>query len=145
MIDTERMRALWYIYVEHSNNRVVRRIGGWCYTLRRRLAGARSVKTGWLDKTSGTYNARGVRVEFCGACPVQGEGTVDGRACYYRSRGEGWQFHVAKPGADDALEFEEWVYSERPYLFPDGGWVTADVSRACIAKAVELFREAYKS
>jgi len=60
-------------------------------------------------------------------------------ACYYRSRGEGWQFHVAR--SDDVLlESDVFVYEERRYFFPDGGWVSSDVSELCIRAAVARFR-----
>lgn len=66
--------------------------------------------------------------------------TVDGLPCYYRSRGEGWQFHVASWPDGDALAEDAWVYSERPYFFPQGGWVSPEVSRECIRRAVSLYR-----
>lgn len=133
-----RLWAWWYCHVEYSANPAVRWVGRRVYVARRRLQGARS--TDIESDTCGRYDARGISLEFGGACPVQGEGILDGRACYYRSRGEGWQFHVAAEGSDDVFAADAWTYSERPYIFPDGGWVSADVSRACIAKAVALLR-----
>jgi len=125
----------------------------WLYRLARRLEGARSVPTGRIntiaDEISGTYWRDGyttpadrwemVRVEFSGACPVQGEGHVFGYPCYYRSRGEGWQFHVAATKHGDPLAEDAWFYSERCYIFPEGGWVRDHVSMACIARAVDAW------
>lgn len=130
----------WHCRVEYARNPILRWIGRRIYVVRRYLQGARRVACSAYSDTCGSYDAPGVDITFGGACPVQGEGTVDGRECYYRSRGEGWQFHVAAEGADDALGDEAWCYSERPYIFPDGGWVDAAVSRACIEKAVAKFR-----
>lgn len=102
--------------------------------------GRRPVKTGTLDETAGGLFEEGIDVVFSGACPVQGEGTVDGREVYYRSRGIGWEFSVAPEGSDDALGPGCWEYAEAPYHWPDGGWVHADVSRACIRRAVAQWR-----
>lgn len=135
-----RLWAWWHIRIEHSRNPVLHWFGRLLYVLRRYLQGARCVAGADFADTCGSYDAPGVSIEFGGLCPVQGDGFVDGRACYYRSRGEGWQFHVAADGSDDALGDDAWSYSERPYIFPDGGYVSAAVSRACIAKAVKLFR-----
>ena len=95
-----------------------------------------------LYDTGGRYDAPGVSVEFGGVCPVQGDGTVDGHNCYYRSRGEGWQFHIFDGDylSETARRVDVWDYWERPYIFPDGGWVHPDVSRACIAKAIAKWR-----
>lgn len=123
-------------------SRPVRWLGWSIYKTRRYLQGARSITCSKYDGTCGSVDDDGIDIQFSGACPVQGEGTVDGREVYYRSRGEGWQFHVAAPGSEDALGDEAWEYTEHPYFFPDGGWVDASVSRACIRKAVAKWREA---
>lgn len=105
--------------------------------------GARPVKIGKADafkEAQGKVSEAGIHVEFGGACPVQGDGTVDGRACYYRSRGSGWQFSVAPEGSPDALGTDCWEYAENPYHWPDGGWVHADVSTDCIRRAVAKWR-----
>jgi len=74
------------------------------------------------------------RIEFSGACPVQGVGTVDGRQVYYRARGSGWSLSV------ELSDEEEWTYTEAPYAWPDGGWLHRDESMANIKKAVAAFR-----
>jgi len=107
--------------------------------------GARPVKTGKVDaykEAQGELVEDGINIQFGGACPVQGEGTVDGRQVYYRSRGSGWQFHVAPEGAADALGDDAWCFEEYRYHWPDGGWVHADVSVACIRRAVGMWRSA---
>lgn len=149
-----RLAIWWHVYVEQRlesfghpfskrwHHRAARWLGRAIYLSRRWLQGARGVACCGVEDTEGGVHERGLDIDFGGACPVQGEGELDGRACYYRSRGEGWQFHVAAPGKDHDGIFHEdaWVYADRRYFFPDGGWVDANVSRACIQKAAALFR-----
>lgn len=111
----------------------------WAYRALRWLEGARPVKIGTFEETSGTFSAPGVEIEFGGACPVQGDGEVDGQECYYRSRGEGWQFHVACEG--DVFDEDAWEYFERVNYFPDAGWVHRDVTMDRIARAVSIYRQ----
>jgi hypothetical protein len=41
-------------------------------------------------------------IEFtCSAAPVQAEGTVAGRAFYFRARGEEWAFVIAEQSGED--------------------------------------------
>jgi hypothetical protein len=107
------------------------------------LRGARRVALADLGETSGTYESPGVFVEFGGACPVQGDGEIDGHKCYYRSRGNGWQFEIYDGDffGDTEPRVDVWDYWERPYIFPDGGWVHPDVSCSCIARAVDKWRQ----
>lgn len=139
-----RLRIWLYLrrhMLQHSNNRIKRWLGDAWYNSQRYLAGARHIKTAPYAETKGSICCEdGLEIDFGGACPVQGDGTIDGRACYYRSRGEGWQFHVAREGTDDL--FNGWHYEESPYFWPEGGWVSADVSRVCIRRAVEAWRKA---
>lgn len=117
--------------------------------------GARPVKIGVADpfrQAQGELVDDGIDIQFGGACPVQGDGTVDGRVMYYRSRGSGWELSIAKEGKrmreplegffpdSPALDEEAWVFAEHPYHWPDGGWVHADVSRECIRRAVAKWR-----
>jgi hypothetical protein len=93
--------------------------------------------------TDGTAAGEGYQVEFGGACPVQGDGAVDGFPCYYRSRGAGWSFSVYAVGVDTYNDLEAapiWEHAETCYLWPDGGWVHTARSIACIERAVALFR-----
>jgi hypothetical protein len=129
--------------MECSNIRPVRWLGRAWYLSLRYLAGARRVRTADGLHTDGWLDEPGLAIAWDGACPVQGEGMVDGRHCYYRSRGEGWQFSVAPPGGSDEDVFADdaWEYSESPYIFPEGGWVHPEVTEAGIRKAVAKFRE----
>lgn len=74
-----------------------------------------------------------------GACPVQGEGVIEGWPFYFRSRGQRWSLSVAEPGFDPASE-AVWEhsehYSDEPYA---AGWLTDDEARGLIARAAEAF------
>jgi len=76
-----------------------------------------------------------------GNCPVQAEGTLDGKFMYFRARGEHWAFHVAPTEADLWTDLD-WVYEEE---YPGGafeaGWMTEDEARAFIAKGARLYAE----
>ncbi len=91
--------------------------------------------------TNGEYvetNAAGeptdTSIPFGGACPVQGEGAVDGHEAYYRARGTGWSLEIMLG------EGETWNYGENAYAWPDGGWLHRDESSANIEKGVAMFR-----
>lgn len=108
--------------------------------------------------TSGCYQAEGVLVHFSGHAPVQGVGVVDGKALYYRSRGGGWSVEIGDLAStlieglahEDVAELlsppspgsfiDDWIHGEQRYVWPDGGWVDAATSIACIAKAIEKWR-----
>lgn len=95
--------------------------------------GARSPRTD-SHHTHGTYVAEGVEIPFGGACPVQGEGVLDGLDVYYRARGSGWSLTVT------ISENENWTFAQSPYAWPDGGWLHREESITNICTAVEAFR-----
>ncbi len=97
-----------------------------------------------IMSTAGTYDAPGVHIEFGGATPVQGTGTLDGLWIYYRSRGEGWSLDVYDCEIGEDLPDEGhlvWDCYERSHEWPGAGYVAAEESCANIAKAVAMFRE----
>jgi hypothetical protein len=96
---------------------------------------ARCPKTSNVAGAEGHYLAPGVDVPFGGACPIQGEGTLDGFPVYYRARGAGWSLSVT------LSDNEEWTYGDAPYAWPDGGWLDAEESVANIRTATEAFRQ----
>jgi hypothetical protein len=113
---------------------------GRLYRLGRWLEGARHPKLGGFWECHGEYVADGVDIAFAGACPVQGEGLVNGLPAYYRARGESWSLTIASdPCADPLCDSGAWSYWESPYYFPDGGWLHRDESIANIRKAVSLY------
>lgn len=54
-----------------------------------------------------------------GACPLQGDGVVDGLPWYFRARGEHWSFSVAATPDGDPVGV--WVTDD-----PPGAWTTED-------------------
>lgn len=73
-----------------------------------------------------------------GNCPVQSEGTIDGKEFYFRARGSRWSMSIG--GADIIMEpdwYYEEPYSDHPFA---AGWMSDDEARAFIDKAVGLYR-----
>lgn len=94
----------------------------------------RCPKLGGLNDTHGEIHLPGIEIAFGGACPVLGDGLVDGFGVYYRSRGDRWSIEIHNGGAG-------WEYCERCYAFPDGGYLHRDESISNIMRAIELFRK----
>lgn len=73
-----------------------------------------------------------------GNCPVQAEGTINGKPFYFRARHTSWTFSVG----GDPYVAPEWEHEE---TWGDGssdaGWMTAAEARACIHKAARLYTE----
>lgn len=77
---------------------------------------------------------------YGGNCPVQVEGGFEGLRFYFRARGEGWQFHVAKSEADifdNDLFYIERDYGEGPF---DAGWMDLHEALHFVCAAVAEFR-----
>lgn len=135
--------ATWFWLADHRlryhRNPLIRSLGRAQYVARRYLQGARWIRTADLDGTAGEVcgDVAGVeiQIDFGGACPVQGEGHIwtspdaEPVTVCYRSRGEHWD-----------VEIGDWYHCERPYLWPQGGWVPAAVSERCIRNAVAKWR-----
>lgn len=120
----------------HSNY-VFKWLGWRIYGIRRWLEGARIVEDG---DTVGSIREEGIDIAWGGMCPVQGEGIVDGWAVYYRSRGEGWQFHVAA-SETEIFDNDVYFYEKHNYFWPQGGYVASSVSERCIREAITAFRQ----
>lgn len=80
-----------------------------------------------------------------GNCPVQIEGTIDGRPFYFRARGESWSLEV-HPTADGAYlswpeDGAEWSveqeWGDGPF---EAGWMSLDTARAIVKAGCELYR-----
>ena len=83
----------------------------------------------------------GIIIEYLGGnCPVQGEGTIDGKPFYFRSRGAAWSLGVG----GEPVGKPDWEIQEAYGTWPDAGWITEDEARAFIAKGAKLYREAMK-
>lgn len=78
--------------------------------------------------------------EIGGNCPVQAEGTINGKRFYFRARGEHWRVEVHPTAKGDFLDWPddgmEWrtqgKWGDGPYA---AGWMPEDVARDMIAKA----------
>lgn len=72
-----------------------------------------------------------------GNCPVQAEGTIDGKEFYFRARGHSWRLEIG----GEMVVAPEWKYEEDygdgPY---DAGWMDQSEALAFIAKAAALYR-----
>jgi hypothetical protein len=86
----------------------------------------------------------GIVIEYlAGNCPVQAEGTIDGKRFYFRARGESWRIEIHPTATGDVLSWggDGWHYTE-PY--GDGpfaaGWMPEDEARQMIEKAALIYR-----
>lgn len=67
-----------------------------------------------------------------GQCPMQAEGTINGKPFYFRARGEHWSFSV---GDGDIHGDTDWYLSVRWSRDQFGaGWMTEAQARAIIAQ-----------
>ena len=72
-----------------------------------------------------------------GNCPVQAEGTIDGKPFYFRSRGEHWSMSI---GGEDVVGNPEWRHEEEYGDGPfEAGWITEDEAREFIKKSAGRF------
>jgi hypothetical protein len=75
-----------------------------------------------------------------GNCPVQIEGEVDGKAFYFRARGQHWQFHVAdREGLifDKPLLFIDRLYNDEPY---EAGWMPLHEAMGFVVEGIGIYR-----
>lgn len=76
-----------------------------------------------------------------GSCPVQGEGTVDGREWYFRARGQEWSFEVYSSAEESEGNAPPlWWTWEDWGTWPDAGYMPDDEARRKIDVSVERFR-----
>lgn len=72
-----------------------------------------------------------------GNCPVQAEGTVNGKPFYFRARGESWSMSI---GGEDVVGRPEWFheegYGETQFA---AGWMTIDEAKNFIAVAAKRY------
>jgi len=101
-----------------------------------------------LDEMRWSIHEGGVEIDVGGACPVQGEGTVDGCEVYFRSRGEFWSLEItadhddpfavgAGPGGKPG-----WFFEVGYGAWPDAGWMSGKHSKQCFLSAVNAWRKA---
>lgn len=77
-----------------------------------------------------------------GNCPVQAEGTVDGKPFYFRARGNEWRMNIG--GEDEAVIITpEWTYAENYGAEPfAAGWMSEAEAAAFMNEAFTLYADA---
>lgn len=72
-----------------------------------------------------------------GCCPVQAEGTIDGKPFYFRARGSSWSMSI---GGSDVVGNPEWFYKQAYGV--DGfsaGWMTEEEALTFINQSAKLY------
>jgi hypothetical protein len=81
----------------------------------------------------------GIHIDYIGGnCPVQAEGTVDGKPFYFRARWDKWSIGI---GCEPVLSpefYREAPYGERP---GEAGWMPQYQALIFIAKAIREYAE----
>ena len=72
-----------------------------------------------------------------GYCPVQGEGTVNGKPFYFRARGEWWRIGIG----GEPIGSPEWDCGARFGQWPDAGWMTEEEAKGFIEKAARRYAD----
>lgn len=84
-----------------------------------------------------------VQIEMLGGyCPVQAEGTIDGKSFYFRARGRRWTMGIGGDPVGHPSELEgkrpEWyrerVWGDSPYA---AGWMEEDEARRIIQQCAD--------
>jgi hypothetical protein len=72
-----------------------------------------------------------------GNCPVQAEGTINGKPFYFRARGQHWSLSI---GGADLIGNPEFSYAEKCGDGPfTAGWITEDEARTFIDRGAAIF------
>lgn len=69
-----------------------------------------------------------------GKCPVQAEGTINGKPFYFRSRGDWWCIEIGFGKAG-------WKYEESYGNWPEAGYITDDEAMEFIRQAAIYYME----
>jgi hypothetical protein len=73
-----------------------------------------------------------------GACPLQGEGEVDGHAWYFKARRQSWTFEVRDHRVAAGKDWQTGGnYGEGPY---DAGWMKHSHAWVLIRESIARFR-----
>lgn len=76
-----------------------------------------------------------------GSCPVQAEGTIDGKPFYFRARGQRWRIGIG----GDVVSSPDWGYGEYFGEVPfAAGWMTDEEAMGFIVKSVGLYRSGHE-
>lgn len=71
-----------------------------------------------------------------GHCPVQAEGTINGKPFYFRSRGDSWSMSI---GGSDIIINPEWYYEEDYGTWPEAGYITDEEAKTFIGLAADKY------
>jgi hypothetical protein len=84
----------------------------------------------------------GMVLDWCaGYCPVQAEGTIDGKAFYFRARHQSWQFHVAKDRTHRFVNDIFYCDIDWPAEEFAAGWMSPVDVLKCLHLGVALYRQ----
>lgn len=76
-------------------------------------------------------------IDFLGGnCPVQGEGTINGKPFYFRARGESWSLGI---GGADPCGDAEWEHRAWFGQWPDAGWMTTEEAEGFLRAAASRY------
>jgi hypothetical protein len=80
-----------------------------------------------------------VTIDYIGdLCPVQADGTVNGKPFYFRARFQHWSMSIGGP---DPICEPEWYYEEEYGIEPfAAGYMPQEEARAFIEKAAGLYQ-----
>ena len=74
---------------------------------------------------------------YGGNCPVQADGTVNGKPFYFRARGQRWSMSI---GGDDVIGKPEWYHQE---AYGDtefaAGWMEWEEALTFLRKAAAMY------
>lgn len=85
-----------------------------------------------------------IHVKYLGGnCPVQSEGTIDGKEFYFRARHNHWSMSI---GGDDLIGKPDWYYEEDYGEEPfSAGWMSQAQAADFMDKAFQLYAERGKT
>lgn len=75
---------------------------------------------------------------YGGNCPVQAEGTVNGKPFYFRARGEHWSMRI---GGADVIGDPEWRHEQEYGPWPEAGWMEWSEAEAFLRAAAQRYAD----
>ena len=91
-----------------------------------------------------------IDIEWLGGnCPVQAEGTIDGKRFYFRARGEHWSLTIHPTASGEYLKWDDdqqaWEHEEEWGDGPfDAGWMPEEVAKRMIETGAMHYRASLK-
>lgn len=75
-----------------------------------------------------------------GFCPVQAEGTIDGKPFYFRARGFRWELEIETSQGDGSPWSASCTWGE----WPDAGWMPEDEARRLIEWCAKEYAKSHQ-